>query len=98
MMQPMLTLLAALTASPSAAKTCNLDEHHHENGGFYIEGIAGTINDEIDLATGKRADNGTWAPGYYPHGEHTLCTGIYCSEEARVNGTQQYVYAHTCAR
>ena len=88
------TMRSTLTISVFAAgaKTCNLDEYHHENGGFYIEGIAGTINNvnEIDLATGKRADNGTWAAGYYPHGEFKLLTGTFCSQEARIKGFRQY--------
>merc|ERR1719482_1169465 len=104
-------LVFALLGTASAAKTCNIDDHHPAasigndggsggpgNDGFYIEGIAGVIHNERDLTSGKRADNGTWAPGYYPHGELKLCTGMFCSEEARTVGTNQYVISHTCAR
>jgi hypothetical protein len=77
---------------------CNTDAHHPDNGGYYIEGIAGIDNSQRDAISGKRADNTTWAPNtYYPHGELKLCTGRFCSEESRVNGSKQYVVAHTCA-
>jgi len=94
-----LLVVTFLTGLSSCAKTCNLDEHHDKNGGFYVEGIAGSINSQRDLETGKRADNGTWAANtYYPHGEMKLCTGMFCSEESRTKGSPQYVVAHTCAR
>ena len=71
-------------------KTCNLDEHHGPRvgaadvqGGFYVEGINGVIRNDIDLASGKRADDGTWEAGrYYPHGETTTApcwAWSYCS-------------------
>ena len=73
-------------------KTCNLDEHHGPQvgaadvqGGFYVEGINGVISNDRDLASGKRADDGTWEAGrYYPHGETTTspCFWVtygYCS-------------------
>lgn len=90
------TSVLLLVGAASAA--CNVDKHHPENGGYYIEGIAGIVSSERDGETGKRADNTTWAPNsYYPHAELKLCTGMFCSEEDRVNGSAQYVVAHTCA-
>jgi len=66
--------------------------------GYYIEGISGLNKDITDNETGQFADNTLWAPGrYYPHREMVLCTGKYCTEEGRVNGTEQYVFTHTCA-
>ena len=106
----MLGVLFALAATAEMPH-CNIDDHHPAasigagggvggagNDGFYIEGIAGIINDERDLETGKMADNGTWAPGYYKHGEGKLCTGVYCSASDRVTPKPQYVPVHTCAR
>jgi hypothetical protein len=76
---------------------CAEVSHHPSNGGYYIEGVAGVLNDVRSSTTGQRADNTTWAPNtYYPHAEMKLCTGMFCSEEASVNGTAQYVVAHTC--
>ena len=106
----MLGVLLGLAASAEMPH-CNIDDHHPAasigagggvggpgHDGFYIEGIAGIINDETDLETGKRADNGTWAPGYYKHGEEKLCTGMFCSDSERVTPKRQYVPVHTCAR
>ena len=36
--------------------TCNLDDHHPENDGYYVEGIAGVSRTLIDH-DGKRLDN-----------------------------------------
>ena len=95
MVSPSTSLLLLLASGVNAA--CNVDDHHPENGGYYIEGIAGIIPDSGDSTTGRRADNTTWAPNtYYPHGEMKLCEGMFCSDESRVNGTAQYVVAHTC--
>jgi len=77
---------------------CSTDNHHPENGGYYIEGIAGVDKSVTDSKTGKFADNTTWAPNtYYQHGEVKLCTGQFCSEKDRTEGSKQYVVAHTCA-
>ena len=86
-------------------KTCNLDEHHGPRvgaadvqGGFYVEGINGVISNDRDLASGKRADDGTWAPFIeYNHGQKVLCTGMFCSAEDRVTPKPKYVPTHTCA-
>lgn len=92
----------ALTGSGRKA-TCNLDEHHPENGGFYIEGIAGakSAGDSPRDENGhhKRADNTTWAPHtYYPYGELKICTGIFCDPAEPPEGSPQYRITHTCAR
>ena len=76
-----------------------MNDHHPENGGYYIEGIAGVNNSDRSGPNGRRADVSIWAPGrYYPHGEMRLCTGMFCTPDSRINGSPQYVYAHTCAR
>jgi hypothetical protein len=89
------TCFANLNAHPMGS--CSEVSHHPENGGYYIEGVGGVHSDIVDNETGQRADNTLWAPNlYYPHMEKVLCTGMFCTEEARVNGSEQYVYAHTC--
>lgn len=51
-----------LTTKVRAA--CNEDSHHPENGGYFVEGIAG-ISAEIDpnSSNNRRYDNATWARG-----------------------------------
>jgi hypothetical protein len=110
MMRGALALLAYGGAAVFATKTCNLDEHHPENGGFYIEGINGVIND-IRGDAGKRADDGTWATGIeYNMGQLGSCWAAsvgmpqFCEvQQADENGVMQgYDYktvpTHTCAR
>merc|ERR1719161_3092086 len=78
---------------------CSIDSHHPENGGYYIEGIAGVDSSQRDTKTGRRADKTAWVKDtYYPHGELKKCEGQFCSEEAKTKGEAQYVVAHTCAR
>lgn len=82
---------------PQAA--CSEETHHKENGGYYIEGIAGVDNADRRESDGLRADKIEWVAGkYYPHAEMKLCTGPYCTEASRTVGEAQYVYAHTCAK
>ena len=85
--------------TPAWQPACNVDDHHPENGGYYIEGIAGVNNSDRSGPNGRRGDVSIWEQGrYYPHGELRLCTGMFCTPESRVTGTPQYVVAHTCAR
>lgn len=41
---------------------CNEDEHHPENGGYFIEGIAG-FGSTVDPGTKRKITNSTWAAG-----------------------------------
>merc|ERR1719262_2175924 len=78
--------------------TCNLDDHHPENNGYYVEGIAGVISDKTDLENGKRFDNSTWAPNtYYPRGDYRNCSEVsnFCFDPDEP--IQRVVPAHTCA-
>ena len=93
-------------------KTCNLDDHHGPavgaadvQGGLYVEGINGVINNERDRLSGKRADDGTWEPFMdYAHGEMVTCP--WCAMFGRPEGCSycegvapypNYAPAHTCA-
>jgi hypothetical protein len=87
-----------LMVNTGVQAACNVGNHHPENGGYYIEGIAGVNSSQRDNVTGRRADKSAWtANTYYPHGEIKKCTGMFCSAAAKANGTAQYVVAHTCA-
>jgi hypothetical protein len=86
-----------------AAGTLGACTTHPENGGYYLEGIAGT--DKTAHSSGGVGVGGgpkiasAWVPDkYYPHGEMKLCTGMYCSETSRTVGSAQHVPAHTCAK
>ena len=74
-------------------------------GGFYVEGINGVISNERDRLSGKRADDGTWAPFMsYPAGEMKSCP--YCSMFGQPEGCSycegvlpypNTIFSHTCA-
>jgi hypothetical protein len=84
-------------SAPHPMGGCSEASHHPENGGYYIEGVAGVNNDDRSPVNGRRSDNSTWAPNtYYPHAEMKICTGMFCSQVAATVGTAQYIYAHTC--
>lgn len=94
---PVLTYIKA-TLGLDEQKICNTDEHHPENDGYYIEGVAGIDNTIETDETGRRSANTTWAKDtYYPHGEAKLCEGVYCGPVSSRVPQPQYLYAHTCA-
>jgi hypothetical protein len=97
MMTMMRPFLVAVTISAALA-VCNTDDHHPENGGYYIEGIGGINSSDTSGLHNRRADLGTWVSDrYYAHGEFSLCTGRFCSTACRTApGCQQFLYAHTC--
>lgn len=41
---------------------CNVDTHHPENGGYFIEGING-FGTEVDPNAKRKITNSTWATG-----------------------------------
>lgn len=78
---------------------CNVDDHHPEDGGYYLEGIAGIVAGEIDpnSPNNRRYDNATWATGIdYPDGSVEICTGRFCSADCATNGCPRLINAHTC--
>merc|ERR1719491_34491 len=78
---------------------CNEDDHHPENGGYFIEGIAG-FGDGLDpMSTSNRTiTNSTWVPsGEYADGSLKFCTGRFCSQECRDNGCPDLISGHTCS-
>jgi len=79
---------------------CSVETTHPTMDGYYTEGINGLFDDEgavRDEVTKKFADDSRWMPNnYYPHGEYVECTRR-CSDEEKLNGTPQYIDAHTCA-
>jgi len=78
---------------------CNVDEHHPENNGYFIEGINGfgSIVDPISDSK-RRITNSTWQAGIsYPDGALKYCEGVYCSETCRNEGCPNIMYGHTCS-
>jgi hypothetical protein len=77
---------------------CNVDAHHPENGGYFIEGING-FGTEVDLNNAKRKmTNSTWATGIeYLDGSLKYCEGSYCSETCKNDGCPQTIQGHTCS-
>jgi len=79
--------------------TCNVDDHHPENGGYFIEGINGfgSIIDPTSNSKRKIA-NSTWAPGIaYADGSIKYCTGQFCSETCKTDGCPDIISGHTCS-
>eukprot|EP00592_Proboscia_alata_P023034 CAMPEP_0194403174 /NCGR_PEP_ID=MMETSP0176-20130528/1818_1 /TAXON_ID=216777 /ORGANISM="Proboscia alata, Strain PI-D3" /LENGTH=382 /DNA_ID=CAMNT_0039200877 /DNA_START=29 /DNA_END=1173 /DNA_ORIENTATION=+ len=87
---------------------CNVDEHHPQNGGYFIEGINGIIRDEegnrvsdpnSDLPGHTPFIDSLWAPEIkYPYGSLEICTGRFCSEECKTKGCPDLIYGHTCSQ
>jgi len=78
---------------------CNADEHHPQNGGYFIEGINGFGSIVDPTSTDKRKiTNSTWTTGIpYANGSLKYCTGPYCSETCRNDGCPDIIYGHTCS-
>jgi len=78
--------------------TCNEDDHHPENGGYFIEGINGHGKTSDPTTPNRKITNSTWAPGIeYPDGSVVYCTGRFCSETCRNDGCPTLVQGHTCS-
>lgn len=79
---------------------CNEDDHHPENGGYFIEGIAGfgsTVDPNSDSK--RKIHNSTWVPGGgYADGSLKYCTGPYCSEKCKTDGCPDIIAGHTCSK
>jgi len=93
-------IICASFSSVVVKGDCSVDEHHPENGGYFIEGIAGHDKGQIDPNSSSKGlrVNSTWAPGVsYPDGAVVLCEGMFCSEECRKNGCPVFIEGHTCS-
>jgi len=91
-------ILAAVTVDAS----CNEDEHHMLNGGYFVFGPAGA-SDVIDLESSVNAKlpNTTWTTGIdYPYGQLVRCnkeTDRRCSDECATTGCPVYETEHSCS-
>ena len=58
------SLFSVWSYSRVEGAACNVDDHHPENEGYFIEGINGfgSIVDP-DSSTKRKITNSTWAPG-----------------------------------
>jgi len=93
------SLLHAWSYSTVEGATCNVEDHHPENGGYFIEGIAGfgeTV--DPDSSTKRKITNSTWVRGGdYADGSIKYCTGQFCSETCRNEGCPDLIEGHTCS-
>jgi len=104
------TAIIAILHSSSlfvAEGACNVNDNHPENGGYFVEGIAGFSSADGPLVVGtqykshekSRPTNSTWvAGGKYPDGSLQYCTGPYCSETCRNDGCPTLIESTTCSQ
>jgi len=84
--------------TPAPVGGCNVDDHHPENGGYFIEGIAGFGDGPDPQRPNRKITNSTWVPGGgYADGSLKYCTGRFCSEKCKTDGCPAIISGHTCS-
>lgn len=91
-----------MTAHSGSAQQCTEEDHHPENGGYFIVGAAGVSDTtNLDSAHGQKLPDFRWDNSVpYPHGQFVICDPSKgrCSDECtKAPGCQQFMSSHTCS-